>query len=58
MKGENIHIEVGKMFFEFGEIILDEFPKGLPFVKRISHHIDLKLGSCLDNKEPHKINTT
>jgi len=45
------------MLNEFAGIIVDEFPSNLPYVRNISHHIDLILGSSLLNKSTYRMNS-
>lgn len=48
-----IPIEIHWMLEEFKEIVAEELPAGLPPLHRISHQIDLILGSSLPIKAPH-----
>jgi hypothetical protein len=45
--------EVQEMLENFVDIIVDELPNSLPCIKIISHHIDLRPGESLSNKEAY-----
>ena len=53
-----IPVEVLDLLSEFGDIISDNFPEGLPPIRKISHQIDLILGASLPNKAAHRMTPT
>ena len=53
-----IPLEVSNLLGEFGDIIFDNVPKGLPPVRQINHQIDLIPRASLPNKAAHRMNPT
>ena len=53
-----IPLEVSDLLSEFGDIISDNVPKGLPLVRKISHQIDLIPGTSFPNKVAHRMTPT
>ena len=51
-------LEVLDLLGEFGDIISDNVPDGLPPVRQISHQIDLTPGASLPNKAAHRMTPT
>ena len=47
--------EVKTLLDEYANIIVDEFPNGLPPIISISHHNDLILGASLPNKAAYRL---
>ena len=50
-----IPLEVSDLLSEFGDIISNNVPEGLPPVRQISHQIDLVPRASLPNKATHKM---
>ena len=42
------------MLSEFGDIIVDDLPRELPHVRKISHHMDFIPGMSFPNKVAYK----
>ena len=53
-----IPLEVSNLLSEFGDIISDNIPEGLPPVRQISHQIDLIPGASFPNKAAHRMTPT
>ena len=53
-----IPLEVSDLLSEYGDVISDNVPEGLPPVRKISHQIDLIPGASLPNKAAHRITPT
>jgi len=50
-----VPVEIQSMLEEFKEIVAEEMTTWLTPVHKISHQIDLILGSSLPNKAPHRV---
>ena len=50
--------EVSDLLSDFGDIISDNVPEGLPPIRKISHHIDLIPGASFPNKASHRMTPT
>ena len=46
---------VSDLLSEFGDIVSDNVPEGLPQVRKISHQIDLIPGASFPNKAAHRM---
>ena len=53
-----IPLEVSDLSSEFGDVISDDVPEGLPLVRQISHQIDLIPRASLPNKAAHRMTPT
>ncbi len=53
-----ITFEVLDLLGDFGDVISDNVPKGLPPVRKISHQIDLIPGASFPNKATHRMTPT
>ena len=51
-------LEVSDLLSEFGDIISNNVPQGLPPIRQISHQIDLILGASFPNKAAHRMTPT
>eukprot|EP00253_Pinus_taeda_P036723 PITA_36723 len=51
----DLPIEIQEMLEKYCDIIVDNFPNELPPIGRISHHIDLILGTSLPNKAAYRM---
>jgi hypothetical protein len=47
--------EIQKLLEGFADIVVDELPRLLPPIRRISHHIDLIPGASLQNKATYRL---
>jgi hypothetical protein len=47
--------EIHELLEKFVDIVVDEFPRSLPLIKTISHHIDLIPGVSLLNKAVYRL---
>jgi hypothetical protein len=52
---EDFPEEVQELLENFVDIVVDEFPRSLPPIRSISHHIDLIPGESLLNKEMYRL---
>ena len=50
-----VSLEVFGLINEYGDVISDNVPKGLPPIKKICHQIDLVPGASLPNKVSHRM---
>ena len=57
-RSSEIPIEVLDLLSEFGDVVFDNVPEGLPPVRKISHQIDLIPGVSFPNKATHRMNPT
>ena len=53
-----IPLEVSDLLSEFGDVIFDNVPEGLPLVRKISHQIDLIPRASFPNKATHRMTPT
>ena len=53
-----IPLEVLDLLSEFGDVISDNVPEGLPLVRQISHQIYLIPGPSFPNKATHRMTPT
>ena len=53
-----IPLEVSGLLSEYGDVISDNVPEGLPLVRQISHQIDLIPGASFPNKDAHRMTPT
>jgi hypothetical protein len=47
--------EVQELLEEFADIVVDELPHSLPWIRSVSHHIDLIPGARLPNKATYRL---
>ena len=53
-----IPLEVSGLLSEYGDVISDNVPEGLPPVRKISHQIDLIPIASFPNKASHRMTPT
>ena len=53
-----IPLEVLGLLSEYGDVISDNVPGGLPPIRKISHQIDLVPGAIFPNKVVHRMTST
>ena len=53
-----VPLQVSGILSEYGDVIFDNIPEGLPLVRKISHQIDLIPGTSFPNKPTHRMTLT